>query len=116
MFSRENRRPKTAKFKIYLIFEDCRASVVALTLWRWWCPLVAGVPDSGPSGPAIGRLWSSGRVFPAFCPLSRFALVGLLANMPLFRVPRAFLGRFGVFVWVCSSWVLCVDCGAFVRV
>ena len=42
VFSRENRRPKTAKFKIYLIFGDCRASVVALSLGRWWCPLGAG--------------------------------------------------------------------------
>ena len=52
----------------------------------------------------------------AFCPLSRFALVALLANMALFRVLRAFLARFGVFVWVCSFWVFCVACGAFVRV
>ena len=61
-------------------------------------------------------LWSSGRVFPAFCPLSRFALVGLLANMALFRVFRAFLEGFVGFVWVCVVLVLCVACGAFVRV
>ena len=49
----------------------------------------------------------------AFCPLSRFALGALLANMALFRVLRAFLAWFGAFVWVC---VACVVCVAFVRV
>ena len=42
MFSREFRRPKRAKFKIYLDFEGAGASVVALSLGRWWCPLGAG--------------------------------------------------------------------------
>ena len=75
--------------------------------------------DSGPfgdSGPAGGWLWSSGRVFLSFCPLFCLALGGLLANMPLFRVLRAFLGGFMVLVWVCVGCVLCVDCVAFVRV
>ena len=53
---------------------------------------------------------------PCLCPFAAFALVGLLANMPLFGVFRAFLARFGVVVWVCVVWVLCVACGAFVRV
>ena len=53
---------------------------------------------------------------PAFCPLSRFALGALLANMALFRVLRAFLARFVGFVWVCVVLVLCVACGAFVCV
>ena len=52
----------------------------------------------------------------AFCPLYRFALGALLANMALFRVLRAFLAGFGRFVWVCVACVLCVACGAFVRV
>lgn len=39
---REFRRQQTAKFKIYLSFEGTGASVVALSLGRWWCPLVAG--------------------------------------------------------------------------
>ena len=39
---REFRRQQTAKFKIYLGFEVAWASVVALSLGRWWCPLVAG--------------------------------------------------------------------------
>ena len=40
----------------------------------------------------------------------------MLANMPLFGVFRAFLARFGVFVWVCVACVLCVACVVFVRV
>ena len=39
--------------------------------------------------------------FPAFY---RFALGASLVNMALFRVLRAFLAGFGVFVWVCLSW------------
>ena len=63
-----------------------------------------------------GLVLSSGRVFPAFRPLSCFALVALLANMPLFGVLRGFLEGFMGFVWVCLAWVLCVACVAFVRV
>ena len=59
---------------------------------------------------------SSGRMFPAFCPLYCFMLVALLANVALFRVFRAFLARFMRFVWVCVDCVVCVACGAFVRV
>ena len=40
-------------------------------------------------------------VFPAFCC---FALGALIANMPLFRVFRAFLEGFICLVWVCLSW------------
>ena len=58
-------------------------------------------------------LWSC---VPFFCPLSRFVLGALLANMALFRVFRGFLARFMGFVWVCVVLVLCVACGAFVRV
>ena len=53
---------------------------------------------------------------PSFCPLSRFVFGALLANMPLFRILSAFLGGFGVVVWVCVACVLCVACGAFVCV
>ena len=41
---------------------------------------------------------------PSFCPLSRFVLGASLANMALFRVFRAFLESFGVFVCVCLVW------------
>ena len=64
----------------------------------------------------VSKIGQDNAGFPAFCPLSRFVLVGLLANMPLFRVLRAFLAGFGRFVWVCVACVLCVACGAFVRV
>ena len=73
----------------------------------------AGLQASGPEG---GWLWSSGRVFPAFCPACCFVLVVLLANMALFRILRGFLEGFGVVVCVCIACVLCVACGAFVCV
>ena len=53
---------------------------------------------------------------PSLCPLSYSSLVALLANMALFRVLRGFLARFICLVWVCVVLVVCVDCGAFVRV
>lgn len=87
-----------------------------LLWWRWWCPLVAGGQGFEASGPAIGWLWSSGRVFPAFCPLCCFCLWWVAFKYALFRVLKGFLARFGVFVWVCLAWVLCVACGAFVCV
>ena len=62
------------------------------------------------------RLWSFGGVFYPFCPLYRFMLVALLANMALFRVFRGFLEGFMGFVWVCVVLVVCVACGVFVRV
>ena len=68
-----------------------------------WCPLVAYVPDSGPAGPVIGRLWSSGGALHAFCPLYCIALVASLANMALFRVLKAFLEGFGVRMYVCMG-------------
>lgn len=49
-----------------------------------------GVPAFEDSGPAIGRLWSSCGVFPAFCPLPCFACGALHLNMALFRVLRGF--------------------------
>ena len=90
--------------------------VVALLVCFLACPLVAYVPDSGPSGPAGGWLWSFGGVFPSFCPLCCSSLGALSTNMALFRVLRAFLEGFVGFVWVCVVLVLCVDCGAFVCV
>ena len=77
-----------------------------------WC---RGVPDSGPSGPAgvgSGPLVVCSPLFVRFVAL----LVWLLANMPLFRVFRAFLAWFGGLVWVCVALLLCVACVGFVRV
>ena len=116
MFSRENRRQQTAKFKIYLIFEDCRGfrcgslfgAVVVSTGGRRASSLCyfADVSNIGQDTARCS----------AFCPLCCFAYGTLHLNMPLFRILRAFSAGFGVVVWVCIALVLCVDCGAFVRV
>ena len=55
------------------------------------------------SGPAIGRLWSSGGVFHAFCPLSCFACGALHLNMALFRILRGFLEGFMVRMYICMG-------------
>lgn len=120
MFSRENRRPKTVKFKIYFNFEGCRgfrcgslfgAVVVSTGPEVGRASRLQDLPDVG-SGPAV----CVPSLFPAFCLLSCFALVVLLANMPLFGVLRGFLAGFGVRMYICMGWGLCVDCGAFVCV
>ena len=79
---------------------------VVPAVWRvcWW----QVVRLSGLSAPLV--------VFPAFYPLCCFDCGALLANMPLFRVLRAFLAWFVGFVWVCAVLVICVACGAFVCV
>ena len=61
-------------------------------------------------------LWSSGRVFRCFCPLSRFVFGALPLKYAFIRVLRAFSAGFGRFVWVYVACVLCVACGAFVYV
>lgn len=55
-------------------------------------------------------------LFGVLLAFSRFTLGALLANVALFGVLRAFLEGFSCPVWVCLAWVLCVACGAFVRV
>ena len=60
--------------------------------------------------------WCVPSLCPAFCPLCCLMLVVSLANMALFRILRAFLARFGAFVWVCGGLGFCVACGAFVCV
>ena len=64
----------------------------------------------------VSKIGQDTAVCSAFCPLSRFMLVALLANMALFRVLRGFLAGFVVAVCVCVILVVCVDCGAFVCV
>ena len=87
---------------------------VSPDLWRvHWLQVVGIFGVSGPTKRLALVLWSC---VPSFCPLSRFVLGALLANMALFRILRAFLARFGVVVWVCVGCVLCVACGAFVCV
>ena len=80
VFSRDFRRPKRAKFKIYLDFEVAGASVVALSLGRWWCPLGGRWCAPAPS------LWACSVPFPCLCPLYCIVLVGLLANMAILVV------------------------------
>ena len=79
-------------------------------------PTGAGGRGFEASGPAGGWLWSSGRVFRCFCPLSRFVFGALPLKYAFIRVLRGFLARFVGFVWVCVACVLCVACGAFVCV
>ena len=74
------------------------------------------IVSTGAGGQGFGLVLCFRVVFPAFCPLSRLALGALLANMALFRVLRGFLEGFGVVVWVYVVLVVCVACGAFVRV
>lgn len=69
-----------------------------------WCPLVAGGAGFRGFRTCQSWLWSSDRALPAFCPPCRSALGAFPLNMPLFRVLRAFLARFGGFVWVCLAW------------
>ena len=56
------------------IFLKYGAGVQCRVLLWWWCFIVStggrGVQAFEDSGPVIGWLWSSGAVFPAFCPLS----------------------------------------------
>ena len=89
------------------IFFNCGAGV------GWSCaPLVVvfhrvhwsiGRQAFDASGPAIGRLWSSGGVFHAFCPLSCFACGALHLNMALFRILRGFLEGFMVRMYICMG-------------
>ena len=92
VFSRDFGRPKRAKVNIYFALRGCRASVVALHLGRWSCPLGAGgaglLPDALPS-------WC----VPAFCPLCCICFPALVPKYALFRVLRAFLAWF---------WCVCV--------
>ena len=53
---------------------------------------------------------------PSFRPLSCFAPDVLGLNMPLFAILRGFLAGFPCWMWVCIASMLCVACGAFVRV
>ena len=110
VFSRENRRPKTAKVKYILGLGLSWCCFHPLLWWRWWRPPSA---DGALLLPLFGCVPS---LCPAFCPLVCFACSALHLNMALFRVLRGFLAGFGVRMYVCMGLALCVDCGAFVRV
>ena len=68
---------------------------------------------AGPDGVPALVLWSC---VPSFCQLSRFVLVGLSLKCAFIRILRGFLEGFPCWMWVCIVRVLCVACGAFVRV
>ena len=110
MFSRDFGRPKTAKFKIYLSFEDCRGfrcgslfgAVVVSTGCRWCAP--------APS------LWVCSVPLPFLCPLSCFACGALHLNMALFRVLRGFRGFWGADVCLYGLRSLRGLCGFRARV
>ena len=95
----------------------CRLWLCLPTFWR--VHLVQACRLSRDSGPAEGWLWSSGRVLPAFCPLSRSSLGASLANMALFRVLRGFLEGFGVLcgfvLLACFAWLVGLLCACGVR-
>ena len=111
VFSRENRRPKRVKFKIYLNLRIAGAFVLALSLWRWWCPLVQAFEGAGPEE---CLRWSSGRVFRLFVRFVALPLVRCLQIWLYF----AFLGRFGgvslvpcVFAWLgCFALIVGLLC------
>ena len=76
----------------------------------------AGVPGSLCYFADVSNIGQNTAECSAFCLLFRLALGAMLANMALFRFFRGFLEGFMGFVWVCVVLVLCVACGAFVRV
>ena len=112
MFSRENRRPKTAKFKIYLIFEGCRG-------FRCGSLFGAVVVSTGAGVQAASCYFanvSKNGLMPLLLSVSLPCFPAIPAKYALFRVLMAFLAGFVVFVWVCIACVLCVACVAFVCV
>ena len=94
---RENRRQQTAKFKIYLSFEGAGASVVALSLGRWWCPLGAG----GAGCRASGVLRCVFRPFlPAFALFPAFLSYFAFQICPISRFKGVFRGFYGADVYL----------------
>ena len=94
---REFRRQQTAKFKIYLNFEGAGASVVALSLGRWWCPLVACGALPPLSLGVFRPFLPAFALFPAFLSCFAFQICPYLAFLGGFwRV----LGCGCMFVWV----------------
>ena len=106
---------KTKRAKSKHIFEsECKVGAgCGSACLPFACPLVQAFEGAGP---ARSWLWSFGRVFRPFSGLSRFACLGLVKNMALFRVLRALNWVYTMVVWVCIGCGLCVACGAFVCV
>ena len=113
---RENRRPKTAKFKIYFNFEDCGG-------FRCGSPFGAVVVSTGGrcagfrgfrtclnagSGPlVVCSLFLSSFSLCLWCVVLEYALISRFKGV---------LEGFPCWMWVCVVLVICVACVAFVRV
>lgn len=60
--------------------------------------------------------WSFGAcscLYPCLLSLSCIPFPAIVLYYALFRILRGFLEGFGVRMYICMGWVLCVDCGAF---
>ena len=87
MFSRDFGRPKTAKFKIYLSFEDCRGFRCGSLFWAVVVsPGAGGAGSRGFRCPAV----CVPSFCPAFCPFAASAFPYQPSNMALFRILRGF--------------------------
>ena len=113
MFSRDFGRQERAKIKH--ILESGRNEGA-----RWWAFVPAFIVSTGACGgrAALAILLTLAKMdkIPSFCPLYCFALVAMPLKYAFIRILRAFIRVYGLLVWVCSSWVLCVACRAFVCV
>ena len=75
-----------------------------------WVQVVLGAVASG----VLRCVFSP--LLPAVCPLCCTCFLAPVPKYAFICVLRAFLAGFAVLVWVCVALVLCVVCGAFVRV
>ena len=116
MFSREFRRQEGAKSKHIFEIKGGKRLEMWPAACLLACPLGAGGQGNSCYFAGVSKIGQDSAGRSAFCPLSCFALGALSLNMALFRVLRAFLAWFRVFVRVCVACVLCVACGAFVCV
>ena len=80
------------------------------------CPLVAYVPDSGPSGPAGCRLWSSGRVTAFLSALLLCLWCTTFEYGSISRFKGVFSAFYGVGVGLCCLGALRGLCGFCARV
>ena len=116
MFSRDFRRPKGAKSKYIFKSEGRKTAGDVVGCLPFGVPTGCRWPGNSCYFADISKIGQDSAGCSAFCPLSRFVFGALLANMPLFRILRAFLAGFPCWMWVCIACVLCVACGAFVCV
>lgn len=119
VFSREFRRPKTAKFKIYLSFEDCRGfrcgslfgAVVVSTGCRWsGSSRLQDLPDVGGGPPVVCSVPLS-LLFVPLLPLLSCNTCEICLVSRFKGVFSVVLGRGCIFIWVdvfaWLVWLLC---------